>query len=62
MDNISLYPFEKEILFLPFSCFEILSVTPFLIEEKTKVKSISNKKKVKYYILQNRQKKGLNNS
>ena len=52
VDNISFYPNEKEILFLPFTCFEILSVTPILDEEKTKVKSISNKINAKYYIIE----------
>ena len=28
IDNISFFPKEKEVLFLPFTCFEILSVTP----------------------------------
>ena len=39
IDNISFYPTEKEILFLPFTCFEILNATPSLIEEKTKKKN-----------------------
>ena len=52
IDNISFYPTEKEILFLPFTCFEILNATPSLIEEKTKKKTISNKKKVEYYIIE----------
>ena len=51
IDNYSFFPNEKEILFLPFTCFEILSVTPILIEEKTKIKSISNKK-IDYYIIE----------
>ena len=51
IDNISFYSREKEILFLPFTCFEILSATPILIKENTK-KTISNKKKVEYYIIE----------
>ena len=49
IDNISFFENEKEVLFLPFTCFEILSVTPFPNEKK---KSISNKKKVEYYIIE----------
>jgi len=52
IDNISFYSSEKEILFLPFTCFEILNVTPILNEEKAKLKSISNKKNVDYYIIE----------
>ena len=47
IDDISVYPDEKEILFLPFTSFEILKVIP-----KTNVKSISNKKKPDYYIIE----------
>ena len=50
LGNISFFENEKEILFLPFTCFEILSVTPYPKEKK--VKSISNKKKVEYYIIE----------
>jgi len=47
IDNISIQEGEKEILFLPFTCFEILKV--IAIGEKANVKSISNKKRVEYY-------------
>ena len=50
IDNISINEKEKEILFLPFTCFEILRVIP--IEENGNLKSISNKKKVEYYIIE----------
>ena len=48
MEKISCYPYEREILLLPISCFEILKIIPF--EEKTNVESNSNKKSVKYII------------
>jgi len=54
MDNISVFENEKEVLFLPFTCFEILEVIPVEKKaiEKEKVKSISNKKNnVEYYII-----------
>jgi hypothetical protein len=50
IDNISIFEIEKEVLFLPFTCFEILSVTPYFINEKKN--SISNKKIVEYYIIE----------
>ena len=38
INNISFMENEKEVLFLPFTCFEILKVIPILIEEKKKSK------------------------
>ena len=56
INNISFMENEKEVLFLPFTCFEILKIIPIPIpieeieKEKEKKKSISNKKMVvKYY-------------
>ena len=61
MNNISLFPDEKEVLFLPFSCFEILKVIHFgekanaekyIIEltyiglYKYELKNIENEKKI----------------
>ena len=51
IDNISSYPNEKEILFLPFSCFEIVKINPEY-EKLKAIKSISNNKKVEYYIIE----------
>ena len=49
IDNISFYTSEKEILFLPFTSFEILKIIPKEEKEKDKKKTISNKKNVEYY-------------
>ena len=48
--DISIYPEEKEILFLPFTCFEILKVIPN--EENENLSCISKKKSVAYYIIE----------
>ena len=48
IDNISVYKKEKEVLFLPFTSFEILSVTPY---SNVKKSLIANTKKIDYYII-----------
>ena len=49
IQNISVYN-EKEILFLPFTCFEITKITPVL--DKNSMKQIINKKTYEYFIIE----------
>jgi len=52
IDNISVYPSENEILFLPFTCFEILKVIPIEETANERTRGIHNRRNVEKYIIE----------